>query len=383
MVNLSAIHHSELKISNFPPVSLLSSYVHCLKIIMKRRSILPVLLAFFCTLFITFSCAQQPTDTGTTEENTEETTAFINEKPVVMGYSSWAGWWPWAIAEQEGLFEANGVDVELIWFDGYLESMQALASGQLDANCQTLNDTISFAGEAVNGEVAVVVNDNSAGNDKVIVAAEIETVADLVGASVALEEGVVGDFLLTLALEAAGQSRADVNIENLETGAAAAAFAAGQADGFAGWVPFWETALTRDGSKELASSADFPGAIPDLLVVTQTLIDNDPEVVQALVNTWFDILAFINDNQERAYEIMADRASVDADDFEKYLEGTRFFSLEDNLEAFTPGDSMVHMPYAAQEMADFMVEVGFIPETPDLEAVLDNQFVQAYAEANA
>jgi len=41
------------------------------------------------------------------------------------------------------------------------------------------------------------------------------------------------------------------------------------------------------------------------------------------------------------------------------------------------------MPYAAQEMADFMVEVGFIPETPDLEAVLDNQFVQAYAEANA
>ena len=300
-----------------------------------------------------------------------------------MGYSSWAGWWPWAIAEQEGLFEANGVDVELIWFDGYLESMQALASGQLDANCQTLNDTISFAGEAVNGEVAVVVNDNSAGNDKVIVAAEIETVADLVGASVALEEGVVGDFLLTLALEEAGQSRADVNIENLETGAAAAAFAAGQADGFAGWVPFWETALTRDGSKELASSADFPGAIPDLLVVTQTLIDNDPEVVQALVNTWFDILAFINDNQERAYEIMADRASVDADDFEKYLEGTRFFSLEDNLEAFTPGDSMVHMPYAAQEMADFMVEVGFIPETPDLEAVLDNQFVQAYAEANA
>ena len=193
----------------------------------------------------------------------------------------------------------------------------------------------------------------------------------------------MGTFLLTLALEEAGQSRADVNIENLETGAAAAAFAAGQADGFAGWVPFWETALTRDGSKELASSADFPGAIPDLLVVTQTLIDNDPEVVQALVNTWFDILAFINDNQERAYEIMADRASVDADDFEKYLEGTRFFSLEDNLEAFTPGDSMVHMPYAAQEMADFMVEVGFIPETPDLEAVLDNQFVQAYAEANA
>jgi hypothetical protein len=40
------------------------------------------------------------------------------------------------------------------WFDGYLESMQALAAGQLDGNSQTLNDTISFAGEAINGEVA-------------------------------------------------------------------------------------------------------------------------------------------------------------------------------------------------------------------------------------
>ncbi|MGD1930464.1 MAG: aliphatic sulfonate ABC transporter substrate-binding protein [Leptolyngbyaceae cyanobacterium] len=347
---------------------------------MKRRTLLPVLLAFFCTLFVTFSCAQEPADPGA--EDAAATPTALNEKPIVMGYSSWAGWWPWAIAEQEGLFEANGVNVELIWFDGYLESMQALASGQLDANCQTLNDTISFAGEAVNGEVAVVVNDNSAGNDKVVVAEEIATLDDLVGKSVALEEGVVGDFLLTLALEADGKSREDVTIENLETGAAATAFAAGQADGFAGWVPFWETALSREGSKEIASSADFPGAIPDLLVVTQTLIDNEPAVVQALVNTWFDILTFIDDNQERAYEIMADRASVEAEDFERYLEGTRFFTLEDNLEAFSPGDSMVHMPYAAQEMSDFMVGVGFIPEAPDLEAVLDDQFVMAYADAN-
>ncbi|MEM9505265.1 MAG: aliphatic sulfonates ABC transporter substrate-binding protein, partial [Cyanobacteria bacterium P01_E01_bin.43] len=78
----------------------------------------------------------------------------------------------------------------------------------------------------------------------------------------------------------------------------------------------------------------------------------------------------------------ADRASVEAEDFERYLEGTRFFTLEDNLEAFSPGDNMVHMPYAAQEMADFMVGVGFIPEAPDLEAVLDDQFVTAYADAN-
>jgi NitT/TauT family transport system substrate-binding protein len=350
---------------------------------MKRRSVMPLLLAFCCSLFITIGCGggEPAADAPASGDAPAETTEAPSDQPIVMGYSSWAGWWPWAIAEEEGLFEQNGANVELIWFDGYLESMQALASGQLDANCQTLNDTISFAADAVNGEVAVVVNDNSAGNDKVIVSEEINTIEDMAGKSVALEEGVVGDFLLTLALEDGGLSREDVTIENLETGAAATAFAAGQADAFAGWVPFWETALEREGSKELTSSAAFPGAIPDLLVVTQTLVDEKPDQVQALVNTWFDILAFMEENPDRANEIMAQRASVSDEDFDKYLEGTRFFTLEDNLEAFTAGDSMVHMPYAAERMAEFMVEVGFIPEAPDLEAVLDDQFVQAYADA--
>lgn len=346
---------------------------------MNRRTLIPLLLAFVCSLWVTVSCTPQTQDAVDAPEDT--TTEVASGDPIVMGYSSWAGWWPWAIAETEGLFEQNGANVELIWFDGYLESMQALAAGQLDANCQTLNDTISFADEAVNGEVAVVVNDNSAGNDKVIVAEEIDTVADLAGKTVALEEGVVGDFLLTLALEEAGLSREDVTIQDLETGSAATAFAAGQVDAFAGWVPFWETALQREGSKELTSSAAFPGAIPDLLVVSQTLVDEQPDQVQALVNTWFDILAFMEENPDRANEIMAQRAGVSGEDFERYLEGTRFFTLEDNLEAFSPGDSMVHMPYAAERMTEFMVEVGFIPEAPDLDAILDDQFVQAYADA--
>ena len=351
---------------------------------MRRRSLLPVLLSFVCTLLIAVGCGGEPaTDAPSPDEaaSAPETEEVAAGEPVKMGYSSWAGWWPWAIAEEEGLFEKNGANVELIWFDGYLASMEALASGQLDANCQTLNDTISFADAAVNGEVAVLVNDNSAGNDKVIVSSEINSVEDLQGKSVALEEGVVGDFLLTLGLEDAGLAREDVDIKNLETGAAATAFAAGQVDAFAGWVPFWETALSREGSKELFSSEAYPGAIPDLLVVSQTLRDEQPDQVQALVNTWFDILAFMEENTEQANEIMAKRASVSADEFDLYLEGTRFFTLEENLEAFQAGDTMTSMPYAAEQMAEFMVEVGFIPEAPDLEAVLDDQFVQAYADA--
>lgn len=344
---------------------------------MKFTKLLSRLALFSLTLVLVISCNsanESPNSQGNTGQQ-------ATGEPVVLGYSNWAGWWPWAIAEKEGLFEENGANVKLQWFDGYTASMEALAAGKIDANCQTLNDTVSFAPDAVNGEVAVLVNDNSAGNDKIIADKEIQSIPDLKGKDVAVEVGVVDDFLLSLALEEEGMSRSDVNIVDLETGSAAAAFVAKKVDAVGAFPPFWLTALEREGSHELISSAAFPGAIPDLLVTTQTLIDERPEQVQALVNTWFDILKFMDNNPERADEIMAERANVTTEKLQLFKEGTKFFSLEDNLEAFSQGNSMKHMPYAAQDMADFMVNVGFIPEKPDdLSSIFDDSFVKTYAE---
>ncbi|MEM6614294.1 MAG: ABC transporter substrate-binding protein [Cyanobacteria bacterium P01_C01_bin.72] len=343
---------------------------------MNRRQILSTISIFFLSLVLTIACAPNPDST-----NSSNAGNVSAEKPIVIGYSNWAGWWPWAIAEQEGIFAKNNVNVEMKWFDGYLESMEAFAAGQLDGNCQTLNDTISFAADAINGEVAVLVNDNSAGNDKIIVAEDINTIEDLKGKKVAVEEGVVDDFLLTLALESKGMKRDDVEIVPLETGAAAAAFASGQTDAVGAFPPFWLTALKRQGSKELISSADFPGSIPDLLVVSQKLIDEQPDQVQGLINSWFDTLEFMEQNPAKADEIMAARADVTVEELQLFKEGTKIFTIEENLAAFSEGDNMTHMPYAAPRMSQFMVDVGFIPEAPDLTTIFDDRFVKAYAES--
>jgi NitT/TauT family transport system substrate-binding protein len=342
---------------------------------MNRRKLLSTFGIFFLSLILAISCSQAPK-----VADVEKPAAAPEEKPIVIGYSNWAGWWPWAIAEQEGIFTKNNVNVEMKWFDGYIESMEALAAGQLDGNSQTLNDTISFVGSAINGEVAVLVNDNSAGNDKIIVSKDINRIEDLKGKKVAIEEGVVDDYLLSLALESKGMKRDDVEIVPLETGAAAAAFASGQTDAVGAFPPFWLTALKREGSKELVSSADFPGAIPDLLVVSQKLIDEKPEQVQGLINSWFDTLEFMEQNPAKADEIMAERAGVTVEELQQFKEGTKMFTIEDNLEAFSPGNNMKHMPFAAPKMAKFMVSVDFIPEVPDLTKIFNDKFVKAYAK---
>lgn len=300
--------------------------------------------------------------------------------PITIGYSNWAGWWPWAIAAEKELFANNGVAVRMKWFDGYVESMETMAAGRIDCNSQTLNDTISFLPGANGGEVVVLVNDNSTGNDQIIVDASITSIEDLRGKTVVIEEGVVDDFLLSLALRDHGMTRDDLIIKGLPTDQAAAAFVAGKADAVGAFPPFTGTARKRDGAHVLVDSSSYPGAIPDLLVCNADLIAERPEAVQAIVDTWWDVRAFMDANPEEAEAIMANRAGISPEEYQQYKDGTTLFSLADNLEAFSGGNTMKSMPHAAGIMADFMVKTGFIPEKPDMGNLFDDRFINASAQ---
>jgi NitT/TauT family transport system substrate-binding protein len=297
---------------------------------------------------------------------------------VRLGFSAWPGWFPWQITQEQKIFEAQNIIVDLKWFDGYLESINALNVQQIDANSQTLNDTISsVAGGA--DQVVVLVNDNSTGNDKIIVREGINTIEDLKGKKVAAEEGTVDHFLLLLGLNQVGLTAQDIQFVPLETGQAAAAFVAGQVDAVGVFAPFTTQALKRPGSKELFSSKQFPGAIPDHLVFTRSFVDQHPEEVQAVVNAWFTTLDYINKNPEAAIATMAQRAGVSVEEYRDYAEGTQIFTLADNFKAFEVTNEMTSLSFAAEAMAKFLTEVGLINTQPDLSRLFDDRFIKAYA----
>jgi NitT/TauT family transport system substrate-binding protein len=296
--------------------------------------------------------------------------------PVRLGFSAWPGWFPWQVAEEKGLFAKHGVNVKLTYFESYTDSLNALASGNLDANSQTLNDTVSsVAGGA--RQAIVLVNDNSTGNDQIIAAPGINTVADLKGKKVGAEQGTVDHYLLLLALKKAGLSPADVSFQPLETGAAAAAFASGRLDAVGAFAPFTTQALGRSGSKAVATSADFAGAIPDHLVVSRDLLSSRPDDVQKLVDTWFETISFIKANPAAAVAIMAKKAGVSEGDYKSYDKGTTIFSLDDNLAAFTPGPTSKSLDFEAGEIARFLLDAKLVDKAPDLAGLFEPGFVKA------
>jgi NitT/TauT family transport system substrate-binding protein len=295
---------------------------------------------------------------------------------ITLGFSAWPGWFPWQVAEEQGLFKKNNVDVELKYFDSYTDSLNALSTGAIDGNSQTLNDTlVSVSGGAK--QTIVLVNDNSTGNDKIIARKGIASVADLKGKKVAVEQGTVDHYLLLLALDGAKLTEKDIQLVPMPTADAAAAFKGGQVDAVGAFAPFTSTALSREGSQAIATSAEFPGAIPDHLVLKADLVKNRPEVAQALVNTWFDTMAWIKGNKDAAIDSMSKRGAVSADEYKSYDSGTTIFTRQQNLDAFTPGITPDHLNHQAQSIVDFMMGTGLTKTPPSLDGLFDDRFVKA------
>ncbi len=294
---------------------------------------------------------------------------------ITLGYSAWPGWFPLAVAQEKGIFEKVGLDVDLKFFADYLASIEAMSSGQLDGVTQTLNDTMaSVAGGSE--QVIVVVNDNSTGNDKIICDGSITSVADLKGKTIAAEAGVVDHFLLVQGLEKAGLTEKDIDFRGVATDAAAASFADGEFDCVGVFAPFWLTALKRPGSKELFSSADFPGTIPDHIVVSKKLATKDPKTVQKLVDAWYLTLDYLKANPEESTKIMAKAAETPVSEYEKLATGTTLFTAEQALAAFADGTDTTSLMFTAKQINPFLVGSGFTEKEAPLDGLFDASFTK-------
>lgn len=297
----------------------------------------------------------------------------VGGEPIRLGYSAWPGWYPWAVAEEAGIFDELGVEVELVFFSDYLSSLDALAAGQIDANSQTLNDTLVSVSSG-SDQRAVIVNDNSAGNDAIIVDGSIERIEDLAGKVVTAEAGVVDHFLLLQGLASVGLDEDDIEFRGLPTDSAAAAFAAGEVDAAGVFAPFTLQALERPGSKVLFDSADFPGTIPDLLVTTAALVEDRPDDVQKLVDAWYATLKRLESEPEESLAILAGAAELSPEEYRSLQAGTRLFSPEEALAAFRGTSAPEGLRPMAEQINQFLVS-SELAEEP---APLDKLFVDTF-----
>ncbi len=329
------------------------------------------------------------TSTTTTGDNMASNSAAANTtsaettsdaKPINIGYSDWPGWVAWDIADQQGFFKKHGANVKLTWFPVYTDSLNALAAGQVDANSQAWCDTMGPLAQGLPLK-AVLVNDNSYGNDAMIAQPGIKSVKDLKGKRVATELGTVDHYLMLKALEANGMTEKDVKFTNIKVQDCPAAMLSKQVDAAVVWEPS-RTKILKDlkGSTAIFDSAAIPGAIPDLLVMNSKIVAEQPENVQKIVDAWYDAIDWWKKNPDAAIKILAKRTDTPVADYKSFVMGTKIFSAPESLDAMQKSTKATSLYVSGQGGAQFLIDAGQVSKMPDYAGAIEPKFVKASLE---
>jgi NitT/TauT family transport system substrate-binding protein len=289
---------------------------------------------------------------------------------VTVAMSGWTGFAPLSLAEKAGLFKKQGVDAT-IKFIPQKDRHLAIASGDVQCAATTVETWIVWNANGVPTK-QVVQLDKSFGADGMVVRNTIGKISDLKGKTVAASSpGTAPFFTLAWMLKKNGLTVKDVTVVNLEPGPAAQAFVAGQNDAAMTYEPYLSTVRDKpEAGKIIATTLDYP-MIMDTFGCTPKFINDNPRLVQALVNGYFDAVDLIRAEPKKSFEIMGAAVKQTGEQFEKSQSYLRWQDRAANAKFFA-GDLQAF----SREAAELLLELGIIKTVPDINAIIDTRFLK-------
>lgn len=303
--------------------------------------------------------------------------AALAAAPLKIGYSDWPGWAVWEIAIEKQWFKEEGVAVEFEWFD-YVASMDAYAAGKLDGVGMTNGDAL-VTGSTGARSVMILMNDYSDGNDMVIARPGISSIRELKGKKIGVEVGFVSHLLLLNALEKNGMTEADVELVNVPTNETPQVLASSEVDAIVAWQPSSSQALNQmPGSKAIYTSADEPGLIYDLLVVSPSSLDARRDDWKKVIKVWYRAVDYLNDpkTMDDAVKIMASRVGLDADEYKPFLKGTKILTREEANKLMVKGKGFDSIYGSTKIADDFNVANKVYNEPENVDDYIDSSLMK-------
>ena len=298
------------------------------------------------------------------------TPAVAQDTKVVMGISGWTGFAPLTLAKEAGIFKKNGVDVTIKKIpqkDRHL----AIASGDIQCAATTVETYIVWNANGV-PITQVLQLDKSYGADGLAARNSIQKIADLKGKTVGVDApGTTSYFGLAWILKKNGMTIKDVNVATMSPQAAAQAFVAGQNDAAMTYEPYLSTVRDKpDTGKIIATTLDYP-MVMDTFGCTPTFIKENPKAVKAIVDSYFEAVEMIKKEPAKSYEIMGADVKQSGEQFAKSAAYLRWQDKAANQKFFA-GEIQAF----SKEAADLLLEVGTIKSRPDINTIIDTQFIR-------
>jgi NitT/TauT family transport system substrate-binding protein len=272
------------------------------------------------------------------------------------------------MAQQEGLFKKNGLDVELIHIPSSSRAIQTILAGEIAFSFMDGNNQVQANLKGAN--LALVAGATNRMVFSLMAKAEIKKIADLKGKKIGITR--VGSSTHTSALYALGQAGLKpsdyqilplMEVPNIYT-----ALVAGQID--AGVVsPPTNSRARKSGFVELMNIAkEGPEYVSVAVGTTRTYLNGNEEITRRVVRSYAEGVYLFKTNKAAALKMIQNQLKVkDADiqedtynQFRQYLEYPPYVSRK-GIEAVI-ADVAETAPQAKSAKPDSFIEMRFVSE---------------------
>jgi len=135
---------------------------------------------------------------------------------IKISINPWPGYEFLYLAEQKGIFEQVGLNIELVQTSTLSDAQRAYINNYVDGFTSTLVEAIQVEPLGGNSIKVVLLPDFSNGGDVILANKSIQSITDLKGKNIGCEVSSLGIYILQQALSKYGLLIEDVNIINTE-----------------------------------------------------------------------------------------------------------------------------------------------------------------------
>ena len=304
---------------------------------------------------------------------------------IIIGMSAGINTVPSLVAQHEGYFKGQGLDVELRPLARGGDAIKGVAAGTLQFSESA---HVPFFAAVARGIPLIAVGVVARGFYGKLVAsnanANLKTLADFKGKHIGTQMGTGMFTIVLMLLEKQGMKQSDFNFTNLRVVDMPAAMETNSTnlDAVLGWEPGMRRIVNAGKGKVVISAKQFEDmagiTYPFLLTTSQEYRKAHPDVVQKIVNAYAKADKYIGGHHEETVKIYVDEikrrgGKLGEDDVRNMLFDVDRYGGA----AFSAGD-MKDLPATS----GYLLKIKQIKSLPELKAIIDPSF-GAKAEAAA
>ncbi|MBT3256693.1 MAG: ABC transporter substrate-binding protein [Deltaproteobacteria bacterium] len=232
----------------------------------------------------------------------------LHAKTYTVGVVEWEPWATAYVAAEKGFWKSEGIHVTVKQFDDYMGgSVKAFKFGKIDFGIMMLGNAVDLIRKAPRYTI-IYEHDWSHGGDLFILSGKLDSIGDLKGKRIGVYSTAAPiGFFLDKVLQNAHLKIKDVElIEVSNTSKLNKSFRNGVVSAVVSYDPEASKVVGDGTGKLMFTSADFPGVIPEGIVVQNRILKDDPADVEKFLRGWLRAVKWQSDpaNLEAYFAIL-------------------------------------------------------------------------------